>query len=115
MANGHQVVAVAADTRSGTVAAVGPGRPCGPGSPTRPRLAAYDGGAGPTRTTGSRAAGGEDDARIRLWASEHGKVLLIADGPQWPPRHDGDKWAWEAHAAQARKEWEDARERSIRA
>jgi site-specific DNA recombinase len=56
-----------------------------------------------------------DEARIRLWAEGHGKRLIIVDGPQWPPRHDGDKWAWEAQADQARKEWEAGRERSMRA
>jgi hypothetical protein len=33
-------------------------------------------------------------------------VLVIVDGPQWPPRHAGDKWQWEAMADQARREWE---------
>ena len=56
-----------------------------------------------------------DEARIRLWAEEHGKVLVIVDGPQWPPRHDGDAWAWEAMSKQARREWEEIRERSMRA
>lgn len=56
-----------------------------------------------------------DEARIRLWAEEHGKTLMIVDGPQWPPRHDGDKWQWEAGATDARKEWEEGRERSMRA
>jgi DNA invertase Pin-like site-specific DNA recombinase len=56
-----------------------------------------------------------DEARIRLWAEENHKILMIVDGPQWPPRHDGDAWAWEAMAKQARKEWEEIRERSMRA
>jgi DNA invertase Pin-like site-specific DNA recombinase len=56
-----------------------------------------------------------DEARIRMWAEEHGKKLIIVDGPQWPPRHDGDKWSWEAAATQSRKEWEEIRERSMRA
>ena len=55
-----------------------------------------------------------DEARIRLWAEEHGKVLVIVDGPQWPPRHPGDKWQWEAMADQARREWEDIQRRNAR-
>lgn len=37
------------------------------------------------------------------------------DGPQWPPRHDGDEWSWESQSKQARKEWEQIQERSVRA
>ena len=42
-------------------------------------------------------------------------MLMIVDGPQWPPRHDGDEWSWEAMSKQARREWEEIRERSMRA
>ena len=54
-------------------------------------------------------------SRARLWAEDNGKVLVIADGPQWPPRHDGDRWQWEALSGQARKEWEAIQLRNIEA
>lgn len=57
----------------------------------------------------------EDESEIRKWASKHGKRLMIVNGPQWPPRHEGDRWQWEASAMQSNKEWEEIRERSMRA
>jgi DNA invertase Pin-like site-specific DNA recombinase len=56
----------------------------------------------------------EDETRIRLWAVSNGKRLMIVDGPQWPPRHEGDRWAWEASADNAAKEWEASQERNLR-
>lgn len=110
---GHTIIAVAADRRSGIVAPWD--RPNLKPWVTQPQLMAkYDGIVAYKNdrlSRGDRA----DEARIRLWAQDNGKVLMIADGPQWPPRHDGDKWAWEAMANQARKEWEAIRERSVRA
>jgi hypothetical protein len=56
-----------------------------------------------------------DEWRIRQWAEDNGKVLIIVNGPQWPPRDDGDFWAWTAMAKQAATEWHQIRERSMRA
>jgi len=56
----------------------------------------------------------EDEVRIRQWASDNGKVLIIVDGPQWPPRDEGDFWSWTAMAKQAEKEWEAIQERNLR-
>lgn len=56
----------------------------------------------------------KDEARIRQWAEENGKTLIIADGPQWPPRHDGDFWSWTSAAKAARQEWEAIQERNKR-
>jgi DNA invertase Pin-like site-specific DNA recombinase len=110
---GHTIIAVAADRRSGTVAPWD--RPNLKPWVTQPELlAAYD---GILAYKNDRLSRGDwaDEARIRQWAQDNGKVLMIADGPQWPPRHDGDKWAWEAMANQARQEWEAIRERIVRA
>ena len=89
---GHTIIAVAADRRSGIVAPWD--RPNLKPWVTQPQLMAkYDGIVAYKNdrlSRGDRA----DEARIRLWAQDNGKVLMIADGPQWPPRHDGDKWAW---------------------
>lgn len=110
---GHEIVAVVADTKSGTVAPWD--RPnLKPWVTDLEKMAQYD---AVVAYRNDRLSRGEwaDEARIRLWAEEHGKRLIIVDGPQWPPRNEGDKWQWEAMATQARKEWEDGRERSMRA
>jgi site-specific DNA recombinase len=109
----HVIVDVAADTKSGTVAPWD--RPNLKPWVTDPALmAAYDGILAYENDRLSRGCW-SDEARIRLWAEEHGKHLIIVDGPQWPPRHDGDRYQWEAMSMQARKEWEDIRERTMRA
>lgn len=109
----HVVVGTAADTKSGTVAPWD--RPKLRPWVTDPELMAqYDGILAYKNDRLSRGCW-SDEARIRLWAQDHGKHLVIVDGPQWPPRHEGDQWAWEAMAIQARKEWEQVQERTIRA
>nr|UXE44741.1 hypothetical protein Hi04_10k_c361_00005 [uncultured bacterium] len=109
---GHQVIGVAADTRKGTVAPWD--RPNLKPWVTEPdRMAQYDGILAYRNDRLSRGIWA-DEVRIRLWAEEHGKTLLIVDGPQWPPRHPGDKWSWEAMADSARREWESIQERNIR-
>ena len=111
--NGHTVVGVAADYSRGTVAPWD--RPHLKPWVTQPdQVARYDAIIAYKHDRLSRGAW-SDEAKIRMWAEEHGKKLLIVDGPQWPPRHDGDKWSWEAAATQSRKEWEEIRERSMRA
>ncbi len=109
----HVIVDVAADTKSGTVAPWD--RPNLKPWVTDPALmAAYDGILAYKNDRLSRGCW-SDEARIRLWAEEHGKHLVIVDGPQWPPRNDGDRYQWEAMSMQARKEWEDIVERTTRA
>jgi site-specific DNA recombinase len=109
----HVIVGVAADTKSGTVAPWD--RPNLKPWVTDPALmATYDGILAYRNDRLSRGCW-SDEVRIRLWAEEHGKHLVIVDGPQWPPRNDGDAWGWEAMAKQARKEWEEMRERTVRA
>lgn len=110
---GHVVLAVVADTRSGTVAPWDR-KNLRPWVTDPGRMAQYDAIVAFKNDRLSRGCW-SDEVRIRLWAEEHGKRLIIVDGPQWPPRHDGDKWSWEAQADQARKEWEAGRERSMRA
>jgi DNA invertase Pin-like site-specific DNA recombinase len=81
---------------------------------TRPELIArYDGILAYKNDRLSRGAP-EDEWRIRQWASEKGKVLIIVDGPQWPPRHDGDFWQWTALAKAAEDEWNEIQERNVR-
>ena len=107
---GHAIVAVAADIKCGTVAPWD--RPnLRPWVTDPAKMARYDGILAYRNDRLSRGCWA-DEARIRLWAEEHGKVLMIVDGPQWPPRHAGDEWSWEAMAKQARREWEESRERS---
>jgi len=109
---GHTVIGVAADTKSGTVPPWK--RPnLRPWVTKSELMTEYDGILAYKNDRLSRGAW-EDETEIRRWAMQHGKVLIIADGPWWPPRHEGDRWAWEANAAQAHKEWEEGRERSIR-
>ena len=111
--HGHTVVGVAGDYSKGTVAPWD--RPHLKPWVTEPeKLARYDAIIAYKHDRLSRGAW-SDEAKIRMWAEDHGKSLIIVDGPQWPPRHDGDKWSWEAAATQSRKEWEEIRERSMRA
>lgn len=112
-ANGHEVIGIAADHRSGTIAPWDR-KHLRPWVTQPAKMALYDGILAYKNDRLSRGAW-SDEARIRQWAEEHGKRLIIVDGPQWPPRHDGDEWSWEAMAKQARKEWESIRERSMRA
>src|SRR5690348_7350986 len=93
---GYVVVAVAADTKSGTVAPWDR-KNLRPWVIDPALMATYDGILAYKNDRLSRGCW-SDEARIRQWAEEHGKVLVIVDGPQWPPRHDGDEWAWEAMA-----------------
>ena len=51
------------------------------------------------------ARGEEEDLRIRQWVEDKKKTLVIGDdGPQWPPRDDNDRVAWEVKAMVTRKE-----------
>jgi site-specific DNA recombinase len=108
---GHCIVAVTEDVQSGTVAPWD--RPDLKPWVTEPaRMSLYDGILAYDNSRLSRGCW-DDEARIRLWASEHGKRLVIVDGAQWPPRHDGDGWQWEAMAKQARATWEANRQASV--
>lgn len=110
--NDYNVIEVVADTKSGVVAPWD--RENLKAWVTDPeKMATYDVIIAYKNDRLSRGAW-EDEVRVRLWATENRKRLVIVDGPQWPPRNDGDKWAWEAMADQARKEWESIRERNVR-
>ncbi len=111
--NGHEVVETVADVKSGTVAPWD--RPNLKVWVTDPdHLVRYDAILAFKNDRLSRGAW-DDEVRIRQWAEDNHKVLLIVDGPQWPPRDDGDFWSWTAQAKQARQEWEDIQERCMRA
>ena len=110
---GHEVVKVVADTKSGTVAPWDR-KNLKPWVTDQVKMAQYDAILAYKNDRLSRGMW-SDEARIRQWAEDHGKRLMIVDGPQWPPRNDGDEWSWEAMSKMARKEWEAIRERSMRA
>jgi DNA invertase Pin-like site-specific DNA recombinase len=111
--SGIVIIGVAADYKRGTVAPWD--RPKLKPWVTKPeKMQQYDGILAYKNDRLSRGAW-EDETRIRQWASQNGKVLVIVDGPQWPPRNDGDFWSWTAQAKQANGEWEEIRERSMRA
>ena len=109
---GHTVVGVAADTASGIVAPWNR-KNLKPWVTDPVRMASYDAIVAYKMDRLSRA-GWRDESDIRRWAEDNGKKLIIVDGPQWPPRDDGDRWAWEAMAIKARKEWESIQERVVR-
>jgi DNA invertase Pin-like site-specific DNA recombinase len=110
---GHDVVDVVADTRSGTVAPWDRAN-LKPWVTEPALLARYD--AVVAYKTDRLGRGTQEDfTRIEHWATEHGKRLVIVDGPQYPARDDSDYWQWAATKRGARKEWEDDRERSMRA
>lgn len=109
----HHVVTVVADTVTGTKAPFDR-KNLKEWVTDASKMAQYDGIVAYRNDRLSRGAW-NDETRIRQWAEENHKVLLIVDGPQWPPRHDGDFWAWTSLAKSARDEWESARERTMRA
>lgn len=107
-----QVIATVADTKTGRVAPWK--RKNLKPWVTRPELMAkYDGVLAFKNNRLSRGAP-EDEWEIRQWASKNGKVLIIVDGPQWPPRNDGDFWQWTALAKAAEDEWNEIQERNTR-
>lgn len=111
---GHQIVATVADRKSGTAAMWD--RPKLRPWVTDPELIAlYDGIVAAKQDRLSRADS-SDEARIRLWAEEHGKTLFIVDrNLQWPPRDADDRERWNNGAEQVRREWENASKRYRRA
>jgi hypothetical protein len=111
---GHQIVATVADRKSGTAAMWD--RPNLRPWVTDPELmAVYDGIVAAKQDRLSRADW-SDEARIRLWAEEHGKTLFIVDRElQWPPRTPDDRERWNNGAEQARREWESTSKRYRRA
>jgi DNA invertase Pin-like site-specific DNA recombinase len=110
---GHEVVAVVADTKSGTVAPMDR-RHLAPWVTDPALMARYDAVVAFKTDRLSRGTQ-EDFTRIEHWATEHGKRLVIVDGPQYPARDDSDYWRWAAEKRTARVEWENDRERSMRA
>ncbi len=110
---GHTIVDIAADTKSGTVAPMDR-KHLRPWVTDPARMAMYDGLLALKTDRLSRGTQ-EDFTRIENWATEHGKALVIADGPQYPARNDSGYWQWAAEKRTARTEWENDRERSMRA
>jgi len=128
---GHVIVDVAADTRSGTVPPwdrkhLRPWVSCGctwcrdmdeqRGIPERKRvydhakIGQYDGILA-FKTDRLSRGDQEDFGLIEAWASRHGKCLVIVDGPRYPARDDSDYWSWQAEKRQAFKELENITER----
>ena len=113
---GMIVVAVVADTKSGTVAPWDR-KHLKPWVTDPEKMSMYDVVVALKTDRLSRGTQ-EDFTRIEYWATEHGKRLVIVDGPQYPARadrHDSDYWQWHAEKMVARKEWEADRERTLRA
>jgi DNA invertase Pin-like site-specific DNA recombinase len=110
---GHEIIGVAVDIKSGVVAPWDR-RNLKPWVTGPEKLALYDGVLAFKTDRLSRGTQ-EDFTRIEHWATEHGKKLVIVDGPQYPARDDSDYWQWAATKREARREWENIRERSMRA
>jgi DNA invertase Pin-like site-specific DNA recombinase len=113
---GITVVGVAADTKSGTVAPWDR-KNLKPWVTDPERMDGYDVIVAYKTDRLSRGTQ-EDFTRIEFWATSHGKRLVIVDGPQYPARRDkfdSDYWQWHAEKMAARKEWEQDRERTLRA
>lgn len=107
-----KVIAVAADIKSGRVPPWGR-KNLKPWITRRDLMDRYDGILAYRNNRLSRGDP-EDEWKIRQWATNNGKVLVIVDGPQWPPRNDGDFWQWTALAKAAEDEWKEIQERNIR-
>jgi DNA invertase Pin-like site-specific DNA recombinase len=110
---GHQIVAIAADTKSGTVAPWDR-KSLKPWVTDPAKMAEYDGVLAYKTDRLSRGTQ-EDFTRIEMWATQNGKALIIVDGPMYPARDDSDYWRWAADKRTARKEWEAIQERTVRA
>ncbi len=114
---GMTVVAVVADTKSGTVAPWDR-KNLKPWVTDPERMSLYDVVVALKTDRISRGTQ-VDFTRIEYWATENGKRLIIVDGPQYPARKDvheqPDYWQWHAEKMVARKEWENDRERTLRA
>jgi DNA invertase Pin-like site-specific DNA recombinase len=110
--DGWNVVAVVADTKSGTVPPWD--RKNLRDWVTQPdKLVLYD--AIIAYKTDRVSRGDQEDfTRIEHWATAHGKRIVIVDGPQYPARDDSDHWRWQAEKRLARQEWEQIRERNSR-
>lgn len=108
--HGHEVIAVVADSKSGTLAPWD--RPKLKPWVTDPdHMALYDVIVAAKHDRLSRADW-SDEARIRLWAEEHGKTLILVDQDlQWPPRNAEDRQRWNNAAEQSRREWESTSKR----
>lgn len=110
---GHEVVDVIPDTKSGTTAPWD--RPkLRPWVTDPAQLALYDGIVAYATDRISRGTD-EDFSRIETWAADHGKKLIIvngADGIWYPARSDSDYWQWAATKREAHKEWENITRRS---
>ncbi|MGH3203474.1 MAG: recombinase family protein [Streptosporangiaceae bacterium] len=113
---GITVVGVAADTKSGTVAPWDR-KNLKPWVTDPEMISTYD--AIVAYKTDRLSRGTQQDfTRIEFWAVEHGKRLIIVDGPQYPARkdrHEADYWQWHSEKENSRKEWEACRERVLRA
>lgn len=107
------VIQVVADTKSGTMAPWD--RPNLKPWVTDPDyMALYDVIVAAKHDRLSRADW-SDEARIRIWAEEHRKKLILVDQDlQWPPRNDGDRQRWNNAAEQSRREWESTSKRYSR-
>ena len=113
---GMIVVGVVADTKSGTVAPWDR-KNLKPWVTEPEKMALYDAVVAYKTDRWSRGTQ-EDFTRIEFWATQHGKRLIIVDGPQYPARadkFDSDYWQWQAEKMAARREWELGRERVARA
>lgn len=108
--NGHEVIAMVADRKSGVLAPWD--RPNLKPWVTEPdHMALYDGIIAAKHDRLSRADC-SDEARMRLWAEEHGKTLILVDqNLQWPPRNSDDRQRWNNAAEQSRREWESTSRR----
>jgi len=88
---GMTIVEVVADTKSGTVAPWDR-KNLKPWVTDPERISMYDAVVALKTDRVSRGTQ-EDFTRIEYWATEHGKRLIIVDGPQYPARadkHDSD-------------------------
>jgi DNA invertase Pin-like site-specific DNA recombinase len=108
---GHAVIGVAADIKSGTTAPWNR-RNLKPWMTDPALMAMYDGILIYHTDRLSRGTQ-EDFTYIEHWAVAHGKRIIVADGPQFPKRDDSDYWRWTSEKDVARKEWERIRARQM--
>lgn len=108
--NDHEIIAVAADKKSGTKAMSE--RPNLRPWVTDPgRIVQYDGIVAAKTDRLSRAKW-RDETEIRRWAEDNGKELFIVSPElHWPPANMAEQLSWEIFAVQAHEEWKNTSQR----
>jgi DNA invertase Pin-like site-specific DNA recombinase len=106
---GHTIVSSTADTKTGS-SAPWKRKQLKPWMTDPSKMAMYD--AILVSNTDRLSRGSQEDFMyIEHWATEHGKRIIVARGPQYPARTDSERGDWDAQKRAAFNELQSTRER----